>query len=174
MTSPTIASTLHNGLVLAVHPTTRGFGWVLFENAHTPAAWSIVHARRGRDDYSLLRFKRLLDRYEPRVFILESFEDDGTARSARIQALCRAMTKEAKARSLHTPVYDRDAIRLAFGRYGASTRLEIAKAITESIGDFAHRLPSRRRFGVCEDIRQSLFDAAALAITYFTAMGESE
>ena len=173
MNNPTTIAR-YSGLVLAVHPTTRGFGWVLFENAHTPAAWAIVHARVGREQRLLMRFKTILDRYEPKVLVLEAFEDCTLPRSPRIQRLCEAMIREAGLHEIHTSVYERGTIRMVFQKSGAYTREQIAQVIAKSVDDFRHRLPPARKRWTSEDHRQCLFDAAALAITYFAVIGEAD
>ena len=161
------------GLVLAVHPTSRGFGWVLFEGPDRPALWGIASVRKGRHGRLLRRFERLLGRYEPAVFVLEEFEAGSARRSERIQDLCREMQHRATAQGIFTPVYHRDLIRACFAGSGASTRYEIAQAIAKRIPNFDHRMPRYRKAWLAEDARQSLFDAAALALTYFAVMGES-
>lgn len=160
------------GLVLAVHPTSRGFGWVLFEGPDRPALWGIASARPGRSGKLLRRFERLLKRYEPAVFVLEEFETGSALRSERVQSLCREMLHLASAHGAFTPIYHRDVVRSCFASSGASTRYEIAQAIAKRIPDFDHRLPRYRKAWLSEDPRQSLFDAAALALTYFAVMGE--
>ena len=172
MNSAAVATAQYIGLVLAVHPTTRGFGWVLFENPNTPVAWSIVHARAGRDHHLITRFERLLDRYEPAVLVLEAFENGASRRNARIQQLYRTMMHEATARAIDTPIFDRETVGMAFAKSGATTRGEIARVIAEHIEAFSHRLPPKRKLGNSDDARQSLFDAAALALTYFAYRGD--
>ena len=54
-----------------------------------------------------------------------------------------------------------------FASVGAGTKYEIAKAIATQIPAFAHRLPRLRKIWMSEDPRQSLFDAAALGLTFF-------
>jgi len=53
------------GLVLAVHPTSRGFGWVLFENPLAPVDWGLATVKAKRSARCLARFEKLLNRYEP-------------------------------------------------------------------------------------------------------------
>lgn len=162
------------GLVMAVQPTSRGFAWVLFESATLPVAWSLVHAHPGRHDRLVSRLARLLDRYEPAAFVLEAFEGRGTQRSPRIQKLCRSMIHEAEGRGIATTIFEFDEVELAFARFGATSRSEIARVIAEHLDAFSHRLPKKRKLGNSEDPRRSLFDAAALALTYFAYRGELE
>lgn len=172
MTSATTTHTQHTGLVLAIQPTSYGFGWVLFENPITVVAWSLVHARAGRDMRLSKRFIRLLDRYEPAVFVLESFRPDCSRRNPRIRELCHTMAQEAHSRGIAVSIFERESVQMVFARHGATTRDEIAQIIGEHIPAFAHRRPRTRKSWRSDDSRRSLFDAAALAITYFSAMGD--
>jgi hypothetical protein len=62
-------------------------------------------------------------------------------------------------------------IRTVFASVGASTRYEIAQVISQHIDVFSHRMPRKRKPWESEDARQSIFDAAALAMTYFAVTG---
>jgi hypothetical protein len=168
----TTARTGFRGAVLAVHPTSRGFGWVLFESSLSPVDWGIASAKSGRNMRLLARFERLLKRYDPAVLVLEEFEGRGTLRVDRIQSLCRSMMHLAACKGMDTPVYSRAVIRTVFASIGASSRHEIAQAIAQRIDAFGHRMPRPRKLWYAEDPRQSLFDAAALALTYFAIKGE--
>jgi len=154
------------GLVLAVHPTTRGFGWVLFEGSMSAVDWGIASSKRASNARLLARFERLLRRYEPAALVLEEFEGQ-TRKVDRIQRLCRGMVHLAACAGMETPAYHRRVIRTVFASVGASTRYEIAQAIAQRIDALSHRMPRCRRVWEKPDHRQSLFDAAALAVTYF-------
>ncbi len=168
----TVIAAAPPGLVLAVHVSTFGFGWVLFETPRRVVSWALVRERAGHDAKLLQSFKRLIERYEPAVLAVEAFEDGESRRRPRIQKLYRAMIGEANAAQIGTRVFDRDVIRAAFVHFGAQTRGEIARVIADRIDSFGHRLPGNREVWNTLDPRQSLFDAAAIAVTYFVAMGE--
>ncbi len=166
----TAVSTGYRGLVLAVHPTSRGFGWVLFESPLSPVDWGIASAKHGRNARLSARFERLLKRYEPAVLVLEEFEGR-PGRVDRIQRLCRQLIHLAACKGMETPVYQRAVIRTVFASVGAGTRYEIAQVIAQQLDAFSHRMPRKRRVWENEDPQQSLFDAAALALTYFAVAG---
>lgn len=159
------------GLVLAIHPTSRGFGWVLFETPLAPVDWGLASAKAKRSARCLARFERLLDRYQPKVVAFEEFDEHPARRANRIQELCRQMIKLASKRGIYTPIYSRDTIRECFESSGAKTRHDIALSIAEQIEVFRRRLPRARKRWDSEDVRQSLFDAVALALTYFAVSG---
>jgi hypothetical protein len=156
-----------HGLVLAVHPTSRGFGWVLFESPLSPVDWGMASVKAKRSARSLARFERLLTRYEPKVVVFEQFSERPARRANRIRELCRRMIALAGSRGIYTPIYSRESIRDCFESSGAKTRRDIALSIAEQIEVFRRRLPRERKRWDSEDVRQSLFDAVALALTYF-------
>src|ERR1044072_967316 len=167
-------NTPDRGLVLAVHPTSRGFGWALFENPVLPVDWGLATVKVERSARSLARFVRLLDRYEPQVVAFEAFEERSARRHERIRELCQDMIEVANKRGISTPVYSRDTICACFERSGRKTRHGIALSVADQIEIFRHRLPrERRRWGEGEDVRQSLFDAVALALTHFAVSGKT-
>src|ERR1700739_4663181 len=162
------------GLVLAIHPTSRGFGWALFENPMLPVDSGLASVKAKRRARSLARFERLLDRYEAKVVVFEQFEERPARRYERIQALCHQMIRLASERGIRTPIYTRDTVRECFEHSGTKTRHGIALSIADQIEIFRHRLPrERKRWGESEDVRQSLFDAVALALTHFAVTSKS-
>ncbi len=63
--------------------------------------------------------------------------------------------------------YHRSLIRAVFEAVGARTRNEMAHAIGGQLEALGHQVPAKRKHYEREKPRQSLFDAAALALTYF-------
>lgn len=164
-------ATIGKSLVLAVHPTSRGFGWVLFKGPLKPTDWGMASARKGRNAKLFKRFERILNRHKPQTLVLESFAEGGTARVDRIQDFCREIRHIGACMGIETRVYRRNTVQRTFASTGAVTRFEIAGVIAERIDALNHRLPPKRKRWMSQDPRQSLFDAAALAITYFAHQG---
>jgi hypothetical protein len=152
-------------LVLAIHPTARGFGWVIFEAPLAPYDWGIASAKPGRNARLMTRFERLIARYSPTILVLEDFER--RERAERIKYLCRWMVHLAHCQGMGTPVYSLAAVRTCFASTGARSRHEIATVISQQLPAFSHRLPNKRKAWAGADPRQSLFDAAALAMTHY-------
>ena len=165
------------GLVIAIHPTSRGFGWVLFEAPGAIATWGVVDVSNYKEDKNrraLARIGKLLERYSTSVLILEDFEHKPARRGARIKRLCRAMLRLAAHRGIEVRVYPRAAVNACFRSVGAKTRHEIAQAVALHVDALRHMLPARRRLWDPEHPRMGLFQAAALAITYYTLAGAEE
>jgi hypothetical protein len=159
-------------LVLGVHPTTYGFGWILFEAPNEPLDWGMASAKDKRGKRLFARFDRIVSRYEPDVLVLETFDDDESRRSKGAHGLCREMAHRARVLGLDVRVYDREIVRSNFTDERASTRVEIATVIAARIPALSHRQPYHRGRYRSQDARQSIFDAAALALTYYALMGK--
>lgn len=160
--------TIHSsnkGLVLAIHPIMRGFGWVLFESPLSAVDWGIAFAKGSRTERLLKRFDRLLARYEPSVLVFE--ELSATRRAGVSGRACTSMEHLARLRGIEIHRLRHSAIQAVFASVGARTRYEIAEVIRQQIDAFSHRMPRKRTLLVREDPKQALFDAAAAAITYF-------
>jgi hypothetical protein len=64
--------------------------------------------------------------------------------------------------------FNKDAVRGCFRGVGALTRYEIAQAIATQLDAFKHRLPPVPLPWKNENSRLALFDAAALAMTFYS------
>lgn len=153
--------------VLGFHPTSRGFGWVLFEGPFTPIDWGLVSAGIDKNASCLRRLERLLDRFAPEALVLEAYDHATTRRARRIADLCRAVRRAADDRGVETAVYSRAEVREAFAEVGARTRREIAEAVARHCEAIRHRLPRPRRPWESEDARGALFAAAAVGLAHY-------
>lgn len=155
-------------LVLAVYPFSRGFAFVFFEGPDSPFEWGVKEVReKHKNSKTLEEIKKLVDRYRPEVLVIEDTTDSGSRRTSRIRKLYRMLVHFARAEYVELHRYSKTEVRECFASIGAGTKYEIAKAIATQIPAFAHRIPRFRKPWMSEDPRQSLFDAAALALTYF-------
>ncbi len=155
-------------LVLSIYPFNRGFSFVLFEGPESPFEWGVKEIRdKHKNSRTLEEIKKLIDQYRPEVLVIEQTCDDSSRRNARIRKLYRMLIHFAKAEYVDLYRCSRNDVKKCFASVGASTKYEIAKAITTQIPAFAHRIPRIRKPWMSEDPRQSLFDAAALGLTYF-------
>lgn len=154
--------------VLAVYATARGFAFVLFEGPENPIDWGAKELRgRRKNNRTLDEVEKLIDRYRPDALVIEDISEKGSRRSSRIRRLYRALGHLAATEYVDLYRYSRNVVRGTFAPTGAVTKVEIAEAIARQIPALGHRLPRERKIWMSEDPRQSLFDAAALALTHF-------
>lgn len=155
------------GLTFALHATSRGFAYVVFEGPFTPYDWGNVIARGNKNAVCLRKLEMMLDRFIPQTLLLEAYGKGTSLRSDRIARLYRALTAMAAGRGIEVLIYKRADIEACFSTMGARTRQEIAEAVARQIDAFGHRLPKARKPWQSEDRRMALFSAAALVLTHF-------
>ena len=157
--------------VMAIDPTSRGFGFVVFEGTEgldmKLIDWGVPHVRSNKRRACLRRIEELLDTYEPTFLILEHSAAAGSRRCARVKRLLVAIRALAARRNVKTRSVSRGAIHAAFSKGNARTKEEIAASIAARYPELAPRRPPPRKCWMPEDDRMSMFDAAALAHTFF-------
>ena len=166
-------ATACEAFVLALYPTTRGFAFVAFEGPESPYDWGVTVITGRRKNARCVRsIKRIIERYQPHTIVLEDVAEDGARRASRIRKLSWAIAHLAQSERIDVYRYTKATVRNTFRRSGATTKYEIAQAIAIHIPAFAHRIPPLRKPWMSEDPRMSLFDAAALGLTYFAMAPE--
>ena len=154
----------HPDRVLAIATTNHGVAFVVFESMLSPFDWGTVRiSGPGKNAKALQRLEIIVKHCHPEAIIVM----DSARHCTRIRALNLAIRHLAETAQLDVHIYDRAAIRRCFAPAGARTRVEIAHAIARMIPAFSHRLPPVRKLWMSEDMRQSLFDAAALGLTFY-------
>ena len=153
--------------VLAIDPNVAGFGYVVFEGSQTLIEWGTADVQPVKNTQCLKRIAKLLDRYAPTVVIVEDYTGDGSRRCLRVQKLINAIVRLASRRNVRTRSFSRGAVRRAFADTGAFTKEQIAGVIAARHPELLHRLPPPRKLWMPEDVRMSIFDAAALAQAFF-------
>jgi hypothetical protein len=155
-------------LVLAVYPNTRGFGFVLFEGVLTPVDWGVVRPHGTEKNGSCLtRFEQMVARQRPDVLVLEDMAVEASRRYARIRDLNQAIAELAAREKILSIQYALARVRDYFAQLSAFTRYARAEFIAQHIPVFGPLLPPPRKIWNSEDPRMSIFDAAALALTFF-------
>jgi hypothetical protein len=159
-------------LICAIYPSTRGFGYAVFEGPNSLVDWGVRAIRsRQKNLASLSKVRELLAFYRPDVLVLEDYQGRGSRRARRIQTLINLMTAHAAHGRISTASYSRSDVRSSFG---LTTKREIAEAIVREFPELEQRLPPVRKIWMSEDARMNIFDAAALAITFFDSKSRSE
>ncbi len=154
-------------LTFALHATSRGFGYVVFEGPFTPHDWGSVTARGEKNAVCLRKLDAMLERFTPEALLLEAFGEGSSVRSDRIVRFYQAAASMAASRGIDVCIYPLRDVKACFAKVGARTRQEIAEAVGRHIDAFGHRLPKPRKAWQSEDRRMALFCAAALVLTHF-------
>lgn len=161
--------------VLAISLTNKGFGFVLFDGAESPFDWGIKRLETADKNAVATQYvTKLFRRYRPEVLVLEDLHAAQHRRCKRNRILSLSLAHIAEKDGAEVCMLPRAAINQCFAAAGA-TKYDIASLISCRIPAFASRMPRVRKCYMAIDIRQSLFDAAALGLVFYQrAAGEQE
>lgn len=161
--------------VLALYPNARGFAFALFESALSIADWGVKEVRGLRKNaQALAKAEALFAQYAPSVLVMQDMAAEGARRARRIRALNDAMAEAAMSVGMRIATYSRVDVLDAFVEFGVTTKQGVAQVIAEHVPTLARYVPPPRRPWQSEDARMGLFDAAALALTFFHTGGTPE
>ena len=154
-------------VILGLHPTTKGMGWVLATSPVAMVDWGIIHARGDKHAVCLKRITELVSTFSPAVLVMRHAAGSNRKRTKRIQKLITSVLALARGRGIEVKLFADKDVRRKFERFGISTREEIAKLLATNIEALSSRLPPKRKPWKSEDARLGLFDAAALVVSFF-------
>lgn len=152
--------------VLALHATSKGFGFVVMSGPFSLVDWGTRQATTNKNAVSLKALTRLLDRFDPHTVVLED-PAQLTRRSARITRLYHAIAALCHGRSIDLAVVSRKDIYHCYATVGALTWQEIAEAVAHQLEPLRTLVPRRRRPWQGETRRMAIFSAAAVAMTHW-------
>jgi Holliday junction resolvasome RuvABC endonuclease subunit len=153
--------------VLAIDPSTRGFGFAILEGPNRLIDWGVKETKTDKKKRSLKLIAELIGRYQPNVVVFEDYEGKGSRRCERVQELISGISKLATKRKIKVRSVSRVKVKQAFSESGASNKHEIAVAIANRFPELAPRLPRFRKPWMSEDYRMSIFDAVGFAVSFF-------
>jgi Holliday junction resolvasome RuvABC endonuclease subunit len=156
-------------LILAIYPTTRGFGFVIFEDRQRTIDWGVKDARGDKNGKVLAKIEELVSWYRPDMLVLEDVHGPASRRAERIRQLHALVVELAKTRKIRVRQYSRSDIKAVFAKRSASSRYEIAQAISRELPDLAPWLPPPKKIWMSEDRWLGMFDAASLGLTFYDA-----
>ena len=79
----------------------------------------------------------------------------------------QTLKKVCQERNFPIIMYSRKSIRSVFKQFNAHTKHEIAKTNTRRFPQYKWQLPRKRKLCRSECIKQGMFDATALVLTYY-------
>ena len=154
--------------VLAIDPSSVGFGFVVLEEPTRLVDWGVAEVWAPTPRAFLARVEALIDRYGPTLIVLEAVEE--TRKRKRTVARIAAASRYAASRRIAVMSVSRSQVRAAFGK--KPTKHEIAVAIAEIFPELSTRLPRKRKLWTSEDERMNIFDALSFALTALAGMTE--
>lgn len=96
--------------IFALDPTTKGFGYAVFETPFHLVDWGLAHVSGEKESGAIARFEELLDQYRPDIVILEDSTAPGSRRRPRVQKLLERLRDATRERSLAVHLIPRLAV----------------------------------------------------------------
>jgi hypothetical protein len=156
-----------NGCVLAIAPSSRGFGFAVLEHGKTLVDWGVKSVEGDKNAGCIEKVESMIAHYNPGVLVLPDTAAKGARRSPRIRSLCAQVAVRASKRQIKVAPLSRDNVRSAFFEDGKGTKHTIAKHLAVQFSkELGHRLPPKRKPWKSEDYRMEIFDAVALAAAH--------
>ena len=153
--------------ILALDPSTKGFGYVLFELPSRLVAWGLAHISGDKQAGALVRLAKLLDHSQPQAVVLEDTNAPGALRRHRVRALIGALAALARERGYEVCTVARQAVLDCFSsEKERATKYSIAEDLARRFPELATKLPPHRKAWMSQDERMAIFDALALAVTH--------
>ena len=153
--------------VLAIDPSTRGFGFAILEGPNRLIDWGVKETKTDKRKRSLKLIADLIEQYQPSVLVVEDYTRKGSRRCRRVRKLIKDISRLAVQRKIKVRNFSRLKVKQAFSESGASNKYEIAIAIARRFPELVPRLPRFRKPWMSEDYRMSIFDAVGFGLTCF-------
>ncbi len=158
-------------LIMSVVPSVRGFGFAFFDGMWNPIDWGFRTAQGDKNVSACTHVRGLIERYRPDVLVVEHCsQNNGTTplnRSPRVQQLLTDIETLGHEMNVLVASYSREQIRECFSQFGATSRYEIAKTISQNLPEFTVQLPPPKKLWLPESSRMKFFDAVSLIFTHF-------
>jgi hypothetical protein len=145
-------------------------GFVVLEGPQHLIDWGLKEARQDKQSRGLRHVEQLIEMYLPDVLVIEAIQDPRCRRCPRVRELLQKMSQLAAEKKLKTRSFSRRAVQATFSEVSPVTKDEVMNALVARLPELTAWRPPLRKPWMSEHSRASIFDAAALALTYFYFM----
>lgn len=159
-----------NSRILAIAPSTQGFGFAVLEGEAKLVDWGVKHVGGDKNEQAILKVAALMVYYLPAKLVVEDCSAEGCRRSKRIRTLIQETIKLAEQRRLTVVRLSREEVKRALSLDSPATKHSVAEFLARRFPEeLASRLPPKRRAWKSEDGRMDIFDAVSLALAFFSS-----
>lgn len=161
-----MAKLSNSARVLAIDPSTQGFGFVVLEGRDQLIDWGTREALGARkNEQSVRRTQQLIEKYRPEVIVLEDTTAVTSRRHTRIVFLIRRLQKLAQAYKIRVRFVSKRAVYDYFTMGDRINQRKLAEAIACLLPELASCLPQQRKPWMSEDPRVRVFGAAGMGLS---------
>ena len=159
--------------VLAIDPTTKGFGFAVLEGPEVLVDWGMKQVRGDlsrRNRRCLEEILKMITRFQPDVLVVERTGVKSCRRRRRARRLMVSLLALARSHRLRTRRVSRRSVQRCFSETGSATKRQIAVALSERFPELGPHLPPERKPWMPEDERMGIFDAAAFGWKFYAPL----
>lgn len=159
--------------VLAIDPTSQGFGFAVLEGPDRLVDWGVKHVRGERNYRNrrcLEQVSRLIAWYQPDVLAVEHTGVKSCRRRSRARRLIEGFVGLASVQNLRTRRVSRRKVQECFSRTVSATKYQIAQAIAQRFPELEYSLPPVRKPWMSEDERMGIFDAVTFGYASYESL----
>ena len=154
--------------ILAIDPTTSGFGFAVMEGPNHLVDWGVRSASViDKNATTLELISELIERYQPDNVVLQDCRSGKWRRCERVRDLLWEVSRLALRQKISTRLISRALLKQVFASLGAKTKHDIATVIANRLPELSPRTPRYRQPWMPEDYNMAIFDAVALALTCY-------
>ena len=149
--------------LMAVYPTTKGFGYLIIEDSQNIVNWGVVNHKH--DGFLTKKFLNSVKKYGVDVLITEHFGKDS---QRKFKAINRTMMfrRLARTHKLSVTSFSKEKVDVVFGSFGAYTKESRACVVASQISPLKKWCPPKRKAWQPEHHRMAVFDCAVLSLVY--------
>lgn len=152
--------------LLSVSPATKGFGFVVLEQQDHVVTRGFRTVRGEKNVTCVQEVGKMLKLYLPDLVVLEHTSASGSRRNARIQQLTAQLVAECRSKKVRVKLLSRSRVRQHFFGDLTGDKHTMATMLADRFpDDFGDMVPPKRKLWENEDVRFSVFEAMALAVT---------
>ena len=156
--------------IIALDITSRGFGFAVMEGPDELVDWGVKQVQPYEEARCLRHLEKLIQRYRPELLVLEDHKKKPRRRSLRVLNLIEKVTALAKLAGVPVRLVNWKRVKAAFAPNAFINKFGIARAIGRHLPELASRVPPFRKAWMSEDYRTAIFDAVALALTFYSSL----
>ena len=130
--------------ILAIAPSTRGFGFALLEGLDTLVDWGVKSAEGDKNSQSLKKVEELIAHYQPDVMVLQDTSIKPFRRAERIRTLSKRLITLAARRNVSVALFSHAQVRRVFFADSQGTKHALAEILAKRFPEeLGSRLPRK-------------------------------
>ncbi len=165
---------IHDPRILAIDLRPQQFGYAVFEGPKQLLDWGVAYYRPGGEAGAAVAARRVAELvrvFLPSAIVVKKDRREVTRNSFGVRPILKAIRRKASARGIPVCFIARKEVREAFRVFRAKTKYEIACRLAVTYPELLWKLPPQRKFYESEHPCMTIFDAAAMGVTYWQSNG---